>query len=221
MANKTLSLLLVLAMCLTVGGVYAAWTYAGSDDIVDGYKEVTVEIEDAILSGAHGTYKIETNITLKIDQNTDAHDAKLVYVVPEGETAYIKVTFTPNAIASDDIKENGVESELYFDTTTLMEIPCIGDNYEPTATEGTELVPIFSFANKSNGAFEKNITWTKESDGSFTYTLEGAEATSQITLTRAFILDTKADHDAFRTALNGNIVIKVTDGTVNNEGNNG
>lgn len=219
MANKTLSLLLVLAMCLTVGGVYAAWTYAGSDDIVDGYKEITIEIEDVIAEGAHGTYKIETNLSFKIDQNTDAHDAMLVSYPAEG--AYLKVTFTPNAIASDDIKANGVATELYFTTTTPMQVPVVGNHYEPSAPEGSEMVDIFAFTNPSDGEFNANIEWTRQDDGSFVYILEGEEATNWISLTRAFVLDTKTDHDAFRDALNGNIVIKVTDGTLNNAGNNG
>ena len=32
---------------------------------------------------------------------------------------------------------------------------------------------------------------------------------------KTFRLDTKAEHDAFREALNGNIVARATDGTVN------
>ena len=36
-----------------------------------------------------------------------------------------------------------------------------------------------------------------------------------ISLSKTFVLDTKAEHDAFRVALTGNIVARVTDGTVN------
>ena len=37
----------------------------------------------------------------------------------------------------------------------------------------------------------------------------------QISLSQTFVLDVKAEHDAFRSALVGNIVARVTDGTVN------
>jgi hypothetical protein len=36
-----------------------------------------------------------------------------------------------------------------------------------------------------------------------------------IRLSQTFVLDIKAEHDAFRDALAGNIVARVTDGTVN------
>ena len=60
-----------------------------------------------------------------------------------------------------------------------------------------------------------NYKWTKNADGTFTYTLNADALKEQISLSQTFVLDIRAEHDAFRTALKGNIVARVTDGTVN------
>ena len=84
-------------------------------------------------------------------------------------------------------------------------------NYDKDGTA----VDIFTFSNVGNGTLDANVTWTPESDGSFSYTLNADQLKTMISLSRTFVLDTKAEHDAFRTALGGNIVARVTDGTVN------
>ena len=59
---KKLSLLISLILCVTIGGVYAAWTYAGSNDITDAHKEIQIIIPDPVIDGSNGAYSIETNI---------------------------------------------------------------------------------------------------------------------------------------------------------------
>ena len=120
---KKLSVLLALLLCITIGGVYATWSYAGTDDIADAFAEAKVTITDAELTGANGTYKIESNLTLSVDQANDEHEAKLVYGSNNSDEPYIKITFTAADYASPEIKANGVRSELYFGTTTTMQYP--------------------------------------------------------------------------------------------------
>ena len=59
MKIRAITLLLALALCVTIGGVYAVWTYAGTDDIADAFAEAKVTIADTELTGANGTYKID------------------------------------------------------------------------------------------------------------------------------------------------------------------
>lgn len=206
---KKISILIAIMLCVTIGGVYATWTYAGTDDIADAYAEAKVTITDAELTGANGVYKIESNLVLTVDQANNEHEAKLVFSSTDSSAIYLKVTFTPANNAPKTIKENAVPSELYFTTSTDMKYTIDADgNYDESGTP----VSIFEFSNPSDGIFSPNVTWTPESNGTFTYTLDEAALTSMITLTQTFVLDIKAEHDAFRAALTGNIVVRITDG---------
>ncbi len=208
---KKLSVLIALMLCITIGGVYATWSYAGTNDIADAFAEAKVTIADAELTGANGTYKIESNLVLTVDQANDNHDAKLVFASNNSEDIFLKVTFTPAANAPQDIKDSAVPSELYFTTTTAMEYKMdAAGNYSETGTAK----PIFNFSNPSDGVFSPNVSWTAESNGTFTYTLNQSQLEAMITLSQTFVLDLKSEHDAFREALNGNIVARVTDGIV-------
>lgn len=196
-----LGLIALLLVCITITGVYAVWTYAGTNDIADAYAEAKVTIADVELTGANGTYKIESNLVLTIDQANSNHEAKLVFGANDGQPIYLRVTFTPAENAPQTIKENGVPSELYFGTTVEMKY----DGHD-----------IFTFANSGNDILDNIFTWEKnEEQGTFTYTLDQAALEEMISLGHTFVLDTKAKHDAFRVALTGNIVARVTDGTVN------
>ena len=208
---KKLSVLIALMLLLTVGGVYATWSYAGTNDIADAFAEAKVTIADVELIGANGVYKIESNLVLTVDQANEDHEAKLVFGSNDSQPIFLKVTFTPAANAPQSIKEEAVPTELYFGTTTEMEYKMDAQgNYSETGTAKK----IFTFANPSDGDFSPNVTWNEESDGSFTYTLDETALSSMISLSQTFVLDTKAEHDAFREALTGNIVARVTDGTV-------
>ena len=198
-----LGLIALLLVCITITGVYAVWTYAGTNDIADAFAEAKVTIADVELTGANGTYKIESNLVLTVDQANEDHEAKLVFGANDGQAIYLRVTFTPAANAPQTIKENGVPSELYFGTTTEMKY------------EGND---IFTFSNEGNDVLDNIFNWTKVTEGedvSFVYELDQAALEEMISLSQTFVLDTKAEHDAFRVALTGNIVARVTDGTVN------
>ena len=133
-------------------------------------------------------------------------------VLMTGQPIYLRVTFTPATNAPQEIKENGVESELYFGTTSTMQYKMDANgNYSETGTP----VDIFTFSNTGDGELNNIFTWEKNVDGTFTYTLDQADLEGMISLSQTFVLDTKAEHDAFRVALTGNIVARVTDGTVN------
>ena len=220
MKVKSISALLVLALMLTIGGVYAVWTYAGTNDIADAYAETKVTIADVELTGANGTYKIESNLVLTIDQLNEDHEAHLVFGSNNDAPIYLKVTFTPATNAPQDVKENAVPSELYFGVTTDMRYSVDAAGNYSTA-EGAQAIDIFKFANSGNGVLDNTFTWHAEDDGTFTYTLDADALREQIMLNvEAFpggkiVLDTKTEHDAFRVALIGNIVARVTDGTVN------
>ena len=208
---KKLSVLIALMLCVTIGGVYATWSYSLTNDIADAFAEAKVTIADAEFIGSNGVYKIESNLVLTVDQANEDHEAELVFASNDGGAIHLTVTFTPAQNAPQSVKENAVDSELYFGTTTDMKYKMDATgNYSDTGTE----TDIFTIANLSDGRFSPNVDWNKETDGSFTYTLNETELKNIISLSQTFVLDTKAEHDAFRTALNGNIVARVTDGII-------
>ena len=196
---KKLSALIALMLCVTIGGVYAAWTYAGTDDIADAFAETKVTIADTELVGANGVYKIESNLVLTVDQANEHHEAKLVFSANDSQDIHLTITFTPANHAPDNIKEEALPSEFYFTTTNEMKY---------------DGIDIFTFTNEPDGYFSPNVTWTKQGDGSFIYKIGETELSSMISLSKTFVLDIKAEHDAFREALTGNIVARVTDGTI-------
>ena len=180
------------------------------------FQKVEITIADTQLTGANGTYKIESNLVLTIDQNTNAHDAKLVFSSNNSAPIYLTVTFTPAPNAPENIKKDGVPSELYFTTTTTMEYKMDAQgNYDK---ENGTPTPILEFTNYSDNKFSPNVTWTRTEDAdgniTFTYTLDEEALTNMISLNGTFILDTKAEHDAFREALSGNILVRITDGII-------
>ena len=206
---KKFTALVALLLVLTIGGVYATWSYAGTEDIADAYAEAKVTITDAELTGANGTFKVESNLVLEVDQANDDHEAELVFSSNNGEAVFLKVTFTPASNAPQDIKDNALPAEMYFTTTTAMEYKMDAQgNYDANGTAK----PILAFTNPSDGVFSPNVSWTQQSDGTFTYTLDQAALEGMISLSQTFVLDLKSEHDAFRTALNGNIQVRVTDG---------
>lgn len=210
---KKLSAIIAMVVCLTIGGVYATWSYAEDKDIYDAYTEIKVSLEDSVNTGAAGTFTIQSNLVLTVDQANDDHDAKLVFESNNGEEIYLTVTFKPSSSAAAYVKENGVPSELYWGVSTPMQFKVDADgNYN---TENSTLVDIFKFTNVSNNVLDVNITWTKQTDGTFTYTLDQTDLEDMISLSQNFRLDTKATYDEFVKALGGNIVARVTDGTVN------
>ena len=210
---KKLSAIIAMVVCLTIGGVYATWSYAEDKDIYDAYTEIKVSLEDSVNTGAAGTFTIQSNLVLTVDQANDDHDAKLVFKSNNDKEIYLKVTFTPSSSAAASVKENGVPSELYWGVSTPMQFKVDEDgNYN---TEDSKLVDIFTFTNPSDGILNNIFEWHKETDGSFTYTLSKADLEGIISLSQNFRLDTKATYDEFVKALGGNIVARVTDGTVN------
>ncbi len=217
---KKFSALIALMLCVTIGGVYAAWTYAGTNDIADVFAESKITITDIEYSGAAGVYKIESNLVLTIDQANDKHEAKLVFDSNNDQPIYLTVTFTPSKDADKAIKESAVPTELYWGTTTTMQYKIdAGGNYSETGTP----VDILKFNNVANNILDNYIEWTRSETANsygaytFTYTMDQTDLETAIQLNETFVLDTKSEHDAFRAALSGNIVARVSDGTIDGE----
>ena len=88
---KKLTLLIALALCITVGGVYAAWSYAESTAVASSTIAPQVKLT-ATNNTTKGTITFEGTPTVAIDQADDNHNAKLDWSNP-----VVTVKFTPAA----------------------------------------------------------------------------------------------------------------------------
>ena len=213
---KRIAFIMALFLIATMSGVYAAWTYTSDNaEVVDKNTEALILMAEAETDNNLGSFSISTNLKITVDQANDDHETKLVFESQDGNPIHLTITFTPSLAAPQTIKENGIDAELYFKTTTTMQYPMDAEgNYSASGTPAD----IFAFSNESDGVFTPDIDWgTPNEDGVFTVTYDQADLENMISLARIFKLDTKAEHDRFGECLSGNIKVYVTDGTVDAE----
>ena len=188
---KKLSLLIALCTLLTIGGVYATWTYTQNTDVADESVNMGLNLTDVAYSGSYGTYRVDTSgVTMSIDPKDGTAHTTALYI-----TGDIVITFTPNSVAPTEVKESGVASTYTFSLANA--------NWQYNSQNIVTL----------NHTEAHNIVWAPQTDGTFTCTISADDLAEHIALTE-FTLDTKADYDAYNTVLGqGSIVITVSDGT--------
>ena len=203
---KKLSVLIALVLCVTIGGVYAAWTYTNPDaDITDRHFNQLITISAAVEEGAAGEYAIETNITgMTIDQKgtnsegVDFHKAVLNYTTSDSQTPYIRFTLKLKENTGSDIQSN-------LQTKYAINLLDVNGQYGG-ADIFTDHVP-------GETVIDWNSDWVYDA-GSDTYSFTIDNMDSEITLNN-FILSSKPEHTAFTTALGRPVLeVKITDGTV-------
>ena len=217
--KKKVTLLAGLLTCVTVGGVYATWTYAGNDT-ADVSSLVTVQLTDAEFEGSAGVYHIESNLNLYIDQESaSSHKAVLKYYqgnteVTDDTATVVTIKFTPSSNASNTVKEHAISSWFSFKVSAPIQYQIDADgNYN--AESGTP-TNIFKFDEEHQDEKGHAITWTPVTDADidyFKYTMTLAEVKTHIALSQDFVLDSIEEYRAFEAALlKGKISISVTDG---------
>lgn len=199
---KKISALATMVLCLTVGGVYAAWTYTNSAmDIADVNETYTITLTTATEAGAHGEYSIESNIQkLTIEQNgesdptKDYHKAVLQFHTTDSAAPYIKICLDLAVNAPNDVLDT-------LETTYEISIRDVVSQY------GTDDI----FVDHKTGATAKtSITktdWTEENaaEGIYSYTITDFAAEFEL---NDFVLESKSAHTAFGVAL-GNPVLRI------------
>lgn len=179
---KKISILIVLAMVLTIGGVYATWNYAqGNVDSVD--LSPVVSLTDKVVDTPKGTIAVDmSGLSIAIDDANNDYDAELVM---DGE---VTVTFTANELAPADVQANGIKLQYTLTVTTPWE-------YKGTQVFTVEADPI-----AINGGA-----------ATFTATITADELMDVITL-GDISLPTVSDYDAFALILEqGEITITVSE----------
>lgn len=185
---KKISLIMLLCLCITIGGVYATWVYSQSDDVADITGAKAITMTEATFTGTYGTYTVDSSaVELVVDPKEGTTHTTALKI--EGE---VVIKFTPNTYAPAEVKANGVPSTFAFSLSNNAWY------YE-------------TFAIMTVDTEKHNITWTPAGDY-FTYTITADDLYDYITLTE-FNLDTKVEYDAYDAVLtNGQIVLTVSDG---------
>ena len=183
---KKISVLITLILCVTIGGVYAAWAYTGSTvSSVD--RTVSHGLTTATTDGDVGILEVVHNdVDVSIDQTAEGNYlAKLVI------TGSITVKFTPNAGAPTDVVNNAISAKATLYTK----------NAAANAYEGSEIYvsPADSYV---------DLVWEKQLDGSFLATVTAAEIDTLLDLGADFVLDTHAKYQAFH-GLEENVTLTV------------
>ena len=196
---KKFSLLILLVLCVTIGGVYATWAYAQNPDVADEQIHMTLNLTEVENAGSYGAYKIDTSgLTLAIDPKEGTTHVTALKI-----SGQIVITFTPNAAAPETVKKDAVPSTFQFTLTNSNWV-----------YEGEK---IFSLTHTD----AEQIDWgTADEKGVFTFIITAEELTNHFNLTE-FTLDTKAKYDSFNTALGqGQITITVSDGKTSTQPQN-
>ena len=182
---KKISLLLVLIMCVTIGGVYAAWIYSESTaGTVD--QTITHGMETATGESAVGILEIIHNdAAVLIDQGENYH-AKLV------TKGSITVRFTPNPGAADEVYTDAIPAVATIYT----------QNTELNLYDGHEI-----YVTPENAEVE--LVWQKvEGENYFEAVLNANDIDELIDLGYDFVLDQYDEYLAFQT-LEGKITLSI------------
>ncbi len=216
---KKLSILMAGLTCLTVGGVYATWTYAETN-IANYHSDETVIALAGVSTDttAYGTYEVEFNdfaITIDSAQalgftgkprpsNTNSEmDKTNVYhqheavLVAKGS---ITVSFKPAAQVSDDIRQYGILTNVYFSTSKAMDTMKWGEENIFTFKDHSLT---FGFGD-DNLNTENNVKWAwDETDKRFEYVYEATDLADLFKLKEGIILDSSSVHDDFFNIIEG------------------
>ncbi len=212
---KKIGILAAALACVTVGGVYATWNYAGTANVPLKIDETTLTLTDAHKSGEYGSYTITKSNDFKmvIDSAMSQGEASVsnhkAILVIEGS---ITISFTPNPTASEEVKKNGIETKFFFAPSGGIDTwKC--DDPDTVAKDSMDIFTSFDqtehIIKAGTGASD---SWTKEGDA-FTYTITDTQLKGYFQLSD-ITLDTYEKYETFRDDLVGkNIVLTVNDTT--------
>lgn len=220
---KKISAFIVMFLCVIIGGVYATWTYGGTaNNVNDLTKDITLSLEEiGNTSVQPGSYSMRTNISkFSIDENGTSdtskpyHTAVLDVVTENSQAAYITIVFTPADHAPAAMKDYGPTTTFHFEDHKDMKFKVDNNGYysatgtdrdvftyNPNATQKATIHP-------SNSS--ETMRWEKQTDGTFTYTINADALQSMIQLNN-FVLDTREMYKEFQKALSP-IELVVSDG---------
>ena len=150
---KKLGFVIMIALVLTVGGVYATFDYARNDiDPVNATLTKTIAGADTATAKGTITIDVET-FQLKIDDTTKTLKTGLT---TQGS---VKVTFTPAKGVDASVADEGIELklEIAFANNTYRQNGIDYDVFKTTSDYGTGVALGKGTKNNATGAFEYTV----------------------------------------------------------------
>ena len=189
---KKFSALLCIALFITFGGVYAAWTYSTGNVAADPQSFGVGMVIDPQTS-AYGDLVVTHNASIGIDDTNSNHVTDDALAISGAFT----IKFTPNAGAIGEIQQNGISLSC---TLTLADAAKYTDDTSAATA-------IFNIANPTKTFAAGSVS---KVDGSFTYTVNLADF--GITLNE-YDLPTPTAATTFQSKLANCFTFSVTDTT--------
>ena len=218
---KRIGLWMAALIAVTVGGVYAAWTYAeGAVSPVESDK--AIQMETFVDAGAEGTYTLAqhaaSNDTMfyfdalksavpdHAEAETDQHQAVLV------TNCYIDLTFEANVNAEESVITNGLNTTITISLTKTNLKVMLDGVAENIFTKETPIVINIAGVGANNELTEEtdgsySATWTKGTDGKFNFAMDLATmkeiVKDNFVVSDAIDLENVAEYTTFQTAIQG------------------
>lgn len=178
---KNIALILTLALTLTVGAVYAVFTYS-QGDVAPQSNNLASNIETATVDGAKGVISFGETNTLTLNVVNSGSNTTGKGTIDGSVTA----TFTPNANADEDVTTNGIAWAIKVEFTGTNTYN--GQTILTTSASSPVVI--------NNGTKSKTVT------------IDSAVLNSLIDVT-SISLSTKAEYDAYKAAYEG-VTIRIT-----------
>lgn len=212
---KKISILIALALIVTIGGVYATWTYEETMVNTDvQYFGVNMQAYKSDKSEKGSIKKILNNVQVRITDNyigstaLDDPENQGGDKVPEIEvTGCMIFTFAPYNNASDDVKEHGISMEftmlmtgnLKYNSKNIFKIGNTEDNTSLTQT-GLTLQKIEA-GNREGFNSQYGISLTQADEGKFIVVITAEMIANLLQFNQNIQLTTLTEYHHFEDAL--------------------
>ena len=206
---KKLSLLIALCMLISIGGVYAAWTYPG--ETMETQTEPFVnKMGDLSHTGSAGRYTF-TNNSIDFSIEPDTQENKLTTI--KWGNGQVTLTF----YAEDNISTDALNAALNATISIVNTSSTLGTFTDPVTHQTDSIYDL---------DLTKTITlqradWTTQDNKVYTCTItaERLDALDAVSINQ-FALPTQDDYEAFRTANAAvRLALKVTAAAIPQSGN--
>ena len=204
---KKIGLWMAALTAVTVGGVYAAFNYAGDFNSVSKTEARMVSVAAAKTDHSAGSYEVTvTTLSILIDSakslnQTDKVDNHACMVID----GYIEVVFKPADNIDPNYAENGLPTTFsftYSDDTNNWDYKATDEN----GAEVAEPVKIFTVNESYTGTIgmensSEALKWSDNGNGTFTCQIPDSVIEDVLTFNENIVLETAKEHDTFYKAV--------------------
>lgn len=224
---KKISILIALALIVTIGGVYATWNYQEQNAVNTDVQYFTANMDAYISQGNEkGNIRLLKNdmkITINdnYNGNTQVGENEAGDYVPEIEVSgYMIFSFSPFNKADANVIANGIDLEFMLELSNAMtydskNIFNVDSSHTiiystDTPNQTKKLIEIDKDVNLSDLNTTYGLSLTDSDDGKFLAIIEPADVSAKIEFANEFKLTTLAAYHEFEDALGkGNFKITI------------